>query len=56
MEVFRIKQDCPYYPSEEQRFSVVKVQQDGAEELVECCLTQVEAALLVEQATRKITK
>jgi len=56
MEEFKliVKQDCPYYPSEELRFSVVKVQHDLTEELVECCLTKVEAEALVDKQVKQV--
>ena len=64
MEVFKVwlgdyglvvKQDCPYFPSEDLRFSVTKIQRESEswnmnEELVECCLEKDEAKTLVGAA------
>ncbi len=40
-------------PEAVKQFAVMEIQQDGSKKLVDCCLTQVEAALIVELATRK---
>lgn len=66
MEVFKIwlgdygllvRQDCPYYPSEDFKFSVTKFSwsqrtpqlvRKTAESLVECCLEKAEAKTLVD--------
>ena len=46
-----VKQDCPYFPSEDLKFSVTKVGRDMKEiELVECCLEKSEAEALVDDA------
>ena len=40
-------------PEAVKQFAVMEIQQDGSKKLVDCCLTQVEAELIVELATRK---
>jgi hypothetical protein len=68
MEVFKIwlgnyglvvRQDCPYYPSEEFKFSVTKFSSDvvrlvrkavESTELIDCCLEKAEAKTLVDAA------
>lgn len=63
MEVFKIwlgdygllvRQDCPYYPSEDFKFSVTKfswrVGLRKTEELIDCCLEKAEAKTLVDAA------
>jgi hypothetical protein len=57
--MYRIEEDAVanwYYEGVSgavKQFSVMEIQQDGSKKLVDCCLTQVEAALIVELLTRR---